>query len=152
MNGKIENLKNSVASQSLAKQKELNETNSTKLLKIAFVLGAVTDFLAIFPMLFPPLAKIMWGFKSFGGDYFFAMGCGAAFMTAWTLLLIWAYKKPLERKAVALLTVVVILGFVATELYCVASGVISPVKMIVSWSMQTVLCALLILGYLGAKN
>jgi hypothetical protein len=56
-------------------------------LKLSFLLGMITDVLALLPMLFPPLAKIFWGFSDFNGIYYFAMGFGASLMLAWTILL-----------------------------------------------------------------
>jgi hypothetical protein len=52
-----------------------------------------------------------------------AMRTGAALMLGWTLLLVGASLRPLERHAVVLLTVVpVILGFVATAVVGVREG------------------------------
>ena len=33
-----------------------------KLLRAAFLVGAITDLLAVLPMIVPPVAKILWGF------------------------------------------------------------------------------------------
>ena len=79
-----------------------------RLLKTAFLAGAVTDALALFPMLIPPLATLLWGFDQPTGAYRFAMGYGASLMLGWTALLVWAYQCPLERRVVAALTVLVI--------------------------------------------
>jgi uncharacterized membrane protein len=65
-----------------------------RLLKTAFLAGAVTDALALFPMLIPPLAALLWGFDDVSGAYRFAMGYGASLMLGWTVLLLWAYQSP----------------------------------------------------------
>lgn len=93
-----------------------------RLLRIAFAPGAVTDALALVPMLSPTMARVLWGFEGVGGPYRFAMGYGATLMAGWTVLLVWAYREPLERAFVAALTVFVIWGLVATEIAVVASG------------------------------
>ena len=123
-----------------------------KWLKIAFLLGIITDALALIPMLYPPMAKLMWGFDQFNSNYFFAMGYGASLMTGWTLLLIWAYKKPVERKFLALLTVVVIIGLIITEIYTIAIGTINLKKMIPTWVLQIVLIGLFSYSYIIAKK
>ncbi len=51
-------------------------------LKLSFLVGMITDALALIPMLLPPLAKIFWGFNDFTGIYYFAMGYGASLMLA----------------------------------------------------------------------
>ena len=73
-----------------------------KILRTAFVVGAVTDALAIAPMIVPGFAKLLWGFEDRSGAYQFAMGYGASLMLGWTVLLAWAYQSPLERVVIRL--------------------------------------------------
>jgi hypothetical protein len=47
-----------------------------RLLRMAFMLGAITDALALMPMLLPPMAKLLWGFDAATGPHRFAMGMG----------------------------------------------------------------------------
>ncbi len=126
--------------------------NQIRWLKIAFLIGIITDTLALVPMLYQPMAKLMWGFDQFNGNYFFAMGYGASLMAGWTLLLIWAYKKPLERRFIALLTIVVIIGLVATEIFAIVNGSISINKMIPTWVLQIVLLGLFGFSYTNSKQ
>ena len=44
--------------------------NQIRWLKIAFLAGIITDALALVPMLYPPMAKFMWGFDKFSDNYF----------------------------------------------------------------------------------
>lgn len=118
-----------------------------KILRAAFLTGAITDALALIPMLFPPMARILWGFEDVSGPYRFAMGYGASLMAAWTLLLVWAYQRPIERSFVAALTVFVIYGLVLTEVVAVASGSIAAARMIPTWFLQAVLLAMFAGGY-----
>jgi hypothetical protein len=104
--------------------------NQEKVLRTAFLVGAITDVLAILPMLIPPLAKLLWGFEDMSGTYQFAMGYGASLMLGWTALLIWAYQKPMERKVVASLTVLVVCGLVLTEIVAVLSGHLAAWRML----------------------
>jgi hypothetical protein len=113
-----------------------------KLLKTAFLAGAVTDALALFPMLIPPLAALLWGFDDPSGAYRFAMGYGASLMLGWTVLLIWAYQSPIERRFVAALTVLVIYGLVATEIVAVATGKLPLWRIAPTWVLQAALLTL----------
>jgi hypothetical protein len=68
----------------------------TFLMRIAFLVGAVTDGLAIVPMLSRRIgATLFGGDPSRGGpECRYAMGLGASLMLGWTLLLSWAALEP----------------------------------------------------------
>jgi hypothetical protein len=116
--------------------------NQERTLRIAFLAGAITDALAIVPMLMPSFAKLLWGFDDVSGAYRFAMRYGASLMLGWTALLIWAYQHPIERRMVAGLTVLVIWGLVLAEVIAVVSGDLSGWRMAPTWCLQTVLLGL----------
>jgi hypothetical protein len=122
-----------------------------KILQTAFLVGAITDAGAILPMLIPPLAKLLWGFEDVSGAYKFAMGYGASLMLGWTLLLIWAYQKPMERKVVAALTVLVICGLVITEIVAVLTGHIAARRLMPTWFLQAILLVLFAGGFHYSK-
>jgi hypothetical protein len=119
-----------------------------RLLRIAFLAGVITDAGALLPMLFPQLANFLWGFRDVSGSYRFAMGYGASLMLAWTVLLVWAYQRPLERRFVAVLTVLVILGLILTEVTAVLSGALEARRMVPTWCLQ----ALLLVLFAGAYH
>ena len=121
--------------------------NQEKILRTAFLVGAVTDALAVLPMLVPPFAKRLWGFEDLSGPYRFAMGYGASLMLGWTFLLVWAYQKPLERKAVAALTVLVVYCLVLTEIVAALSGHLAAWRMVPTWCLQAILICLFAGGY-----
>lgn len=112
------------------------------LLRTAFLAGAVADAATLLPMLFSPLAGLLWGFHETSEGYRFAMGYGASLMLGWTLLLLWAYRRPIERRFVAALTVLVICGLVLTEVMVVLSGSLEGWRMIPTWSLQAALIGL----------
>jgi hypothetical protein len=113
-----------------------------QLLRTAFACGAVTDALAVVPMLFPRMAALLWGFDDPTGAYRFAMGYAASLMLGWTGLLVWAYQRPLERRFVAALTVLVIYGLVSTEVAAVLAGHMATWRMIPTWILQAALLGL----------
>lgn len=118
-----------------------------RLLRTAFIVGAITDALALVPMLLPPAAALLWGFGEPSGRYRFAMGYGASLMLGWTGLLVWAARHPLERRFVAALTVLVIYGLVLAEIVAVLSGVMPAWRMIPTWCLQAGLLALFAAAY-----
>lgn len=122
-----------------------------KVLRVAFLVGAITDAIAILPMLVPPLANILWGFENVSGAYKFAMGYGASLMFGWTALLIWAYQKPMERKVVAALTVLVVWGLVFTEILAVLSGNLAVWRILPTWFLQAILIGLFACGFHYSK-
>ncbi len=123
------------------------ESREEKLLRTAFLAGAITDALALVPMLSARFAQLLWGFSDPTGSYRFAMGYGASLMFGWTLLLLWAARKPLERRVVAALTVIVVYGLALTEIVSVATGALAAWRMIPTWILQTVLIALFASAY-----
>ena len=123
--------------------------SQVRVLRIAFLAGAVTDAFALVPMLSPSMARLLWGFEHPSGSYVFAMGYGASLMLGWTMLLLWAYQRPVERRVVALLTLVVIAGLVTTEIVVVAQGDLDAVRMIPTWVIQAALVGLFGKAYFG---
>jgi hypothetical protein len=118
-----------------------------RLLRTAFLLGAVTDALAVIPMLWPPMASLLWGFSEHGGPYRFAMGYAATLMLGWTGLLLWAARRPLERAFVAPLTIFVIYGLAATEIVAVLAGDVNVWRMLPTWLLQAGLLGLFATAY-----
>lgn len=125
----------------------MTQDSQVRALRIAFVAGAITDALALVPMLSPGLARILWGFDNQNAAYQLAMGYGASLMLGWTLLLIWAYQKPIERRFVALLTMLVIVGLALTQLLVVLGSNVTFTRMLPTWFLQTVLLTLFAYGY-----
>lgn len=121
--------------------------NQEKILRVAFLAGAITDALAIVPMLAPSASKLLWGFHDVSGAYRFAMGYGASLMLGWTVLLVWAYRQPMERRAVAALTALVICGLMLTEAAAVLSGQLAEWRMVPTWCLQAVLLGLFAGGF-----
>ena len=83
--------------------------------------GAFVDTLAVAALLSPALSRAMLGVDvPVTPALLYAMRTGAALMLGWTVLLLWASVRPVERRAVVLLTVVpVIFGLAATEVAAV---------------------------------
>lgn len=111
-------------------------------LKVAFIVGAVIDGLMVIPMAIPWAAKILWGYEDFNSMYYAAMGMGASLMLAWTILLVWACRKPLERRYIALFTMIIVAGFVISEIIQVGLGYTDFSSIAFSLVMQAGILAL----------
>jgi len=100
-------------------------------LRITYWVGIIFDGLMVFPMLFPKIAIMMVGISGdLSATYKYAMRCGAALMAGWTVLLFWADRKPVERRAILLITLFPVLtGLILAGVYAVSAGVISPDRM-----------------------
>lgn len=116
-------------------------------LRIAFLTGAITDAVAIVPLTVPPMARLLWGFDDPSGAYQFVAGYAATLMLGWTALLLWASRRPVERRAVAALTVLVIYGLALTEILAVRSGHLEAWCMVPTWLLQAALLGLFAGGY-----
>ena len=104
-------------------------------------IGAALDALAVVALLSPAVSRQMLGVDvTATAELLYAMRTGAALMLGWTLLLVWAALRPLERRAVVLLTVLpVILGLMATEVIAVRGGFFPAAHAAPLLGMQTVL-------------
>jgi hypothetical protein len=126
----------------IAEKETTMNARKERLLRIAFLTGAITDAGALLPMIFPSIAGLLWGFRETTGPYRFAMGYGSALMLGWTVLLLWAYRRPMDRRFVAVLTIIVVCGLIIAEVIAVHSGVFPASRMIPTWCLQVVLLSL----------
>jgi hypothetical protein len=129
----------------------INAAIAEKRLRLAFAVGAVADALALLPMFSPRVSGLVFG----GGQNPFnspiAMGCSASLMLGWTLLLLWAYERPMERRFVAALTIVVVAGLALTGALAVMAGA-SPVSRIAPiWLLQGLLIWLFARAYWSSR-
>ncbi len=124
-------------------------------LRISYWVGAAVDGAAAVQMLCPPLFGIGMRLPNFdpGADYRFAMGMGASLMLGWTALLVWADRKPMERKGVLPLTVLpVIAGLAANQARGVLAGFLPVLAVLPIWALQLGLSALFLGSYWRARK
>jgi hypothetical protein len=133
----------------------MNETRTIKLLRISYWTGAIFDALVLLPMLSPRIASTAFGIPDFNpeADYKYAMYIAASLMLGWIFLLLWADRKPVERRGVLLLTIFpVLVGLIISGTLAVNSTLISFADMIPTWIMQVVLVLLFGFSYLSASH
>ena len=129
--------------------------SAVRWVRISYWVGAVVDAVAAVQMLHPPLFAFGMGFQEFhpGADYRYAMGMGASLMLGWTALLLWADRRPLERRGVLPLTVLpVIAGLAANQARGVLVGFLPLAAVLPIWVLQVGLSALFLWSYWRARK
>lgn len=122
-------------------------------LRIAYWWGVIADAVSAILMLFPNLFLRVMNFNlAPGRDFAFGLSYGVPLMIGWTILLIWADRKPLERKGILLLTLPIIAGYIAIELYAVSTGITSLGSALPLLVMQTGLFGFIVFSCRRAKN
>ncbi len=131
-------------------------SNTIRWLRISYWVGAIVDGLMAIEMLFPDILPIRNGLTADfipDTEYRFGLGWGAVFMIAWTVLLIWADRKPMERKDILLFTVCpVISGFVINNILAIQAEIATWSSMLPTLIIQVALISLFMFSYLKARN
>jgi hypothetical protein len=125
------------------------------LLRVCYWIGAVADALSAIIMVFPKLGGSMYAIADFnpGNEYRYAMGLGASLMLGWTFLLIWADRRPVERRGVLLLTVFpVLFGLIISGIYAVGTGLVPADRMVPTWIFQGLITGLYLFSYVHTRD
>ena len=119
------------------------------LIKLPYWLGIVADALWAVGLLYPPVFGLLTGNPDFNPDIQMqlVMGIGGSLMTGWTLLLVWAVRRPIERRVVILLTALVVLGMFIITLIGVLERETSNIWLLVK---TTILMISMVTSYILA--
>jgi hypothetical protein len=120
-------------------------------IKVCYYSGVTVDLVATIPLIFPPVATLMFGLTDYnpGNDFLYASRIGASLMLGWTLLLLWASFKPIERRGVLLLTVFpVLFGLFVSSILAVVSGFIKVEFMLPLWIFYILIIPAYIIAYI----
>ncbi len=123
------------------------------MLRVGYWVCGIFELMALVPMLSPTLFGGVMGIPDFhpGPDYTYAMGIAAVFTLGWVLLLLWADRRPVERRGVALVTIApVFVGNMVCGIYAAASGFVATTTMAPSWIAQAIVVLILAFGYYEA--
>jgi len=118
------------------------------LLRITFWLGIIADAIETIRMTFPKLFISTTRIKltpdislQFGLLYVMPV------MLGWTILLLWADRKPLERRGILLCLLPVVIAAVGVEIFAISKGFVSVQQMIPAFVSQSILIGLSIVSY-----
>ena len=124
---------------------DLTTSRRILLLRVSYWAGAAADAIIGVRMLMPEMMGEA-GFR-------YAMGTSASIVFGWTVLLIWADRKPVQRKGVLLITIFpVIVGLMTAALWPVFDGVFPLSRMIPMWILGGTLICLMGFSYYHARN
>jgi len=124
-------------------------------LRISYWAGAIVDLLAFFEMLLPGALQAALGETGPEIDMEFrlAQAFGAPLMIGWTVLLLWADRKPMERRAVLAITICpVLVGLLIRGLVGAASGVFIGFTAVAAIAVPIVLMTLFSFSLLLARK
>jgi hypothetical protein len=127
----------------------------SRLLHLAYWIGAMVDAAMVLPLLVPNVAGAMMGIDRFApnAEYRYVAGLCAALMAGWTALLIWADRDPVARRGILLLTVCpVVLGLAAAGVYAMQSGLVRPVYIAPIFAVQFAIMVLFVAAYRRART
>jgi len=123
-------------------------------LRISYWVGAVADAGAAAVM----LSQAIFGYQSpltrYTPEvpYRYAMGLGGSLMLGWAILLLWADRRPVDRRGVLLITNVVILGLVASDIAAVRAGFVLFTSLAPLLAFQVILIILFGGSYAKARH
>ena len=128
----------------------MGSVNAIRWLRLSYWVGAILDGVVGVLMFFPRVGRSLYGVDDFTPtpDYRYAMRFGASLMLGWAVLLLWADRKPLERRGILPITVLVLAGLAWAGAYAVGAGLIARANMVPSWGLQAVLVGLFSFSYL----
>lgn len=127
--------------------------NAVRWLRVSYWWGIIVDAAAAFMMLFPEQFKTFNNInRELSADFGYGLRYGAPLMIGWTVLLFWADRKPLERKDILPITLVVVAGYVTFEVYSIAAGYTTLGSTIPTLAMQIAMSGMFIFSYLNAKR
>jgi len=83
-----------------------NQRKILRLIKMPYWLGIIADAAWAIALFFPYVFGVFIGNSDFDPEHQtrFIMMLGGVLMTGWTFLLIWAVRKPIERRVVIFFT------------------------------------------------
>ena len=123
-------------------------------LRISYWVGAVADAGAAAVMLSQAILGNQSPLTHYTPEvpYRYAMGLGGSLMLGWTILLLWADRRPVDRRGVLLITSVVILGLVASDIAAVRAGFVPFTSMAPLLAFQGILIVLFGGSYAKARH
>lgn len=97
---------------------------STTWLRISFRVGAIADGLAALTMFSEMIIGHASPLTHHAPDihYRYAIGLAGSLMLGWSALLLWADRKPLERRGVLPLTCFVVIALMGTDVFAILTG------------------------------
>lgn len=126
-----------------------------KLLITSYWIAIIADAFAAILLFSPKIANMVLQPRPFeiSEAYLYVSRIAGSLMCGWTMLLVWAKRKPIERAGILILTVFpVVFLLTLAAIFVVKSNQIALSKMIPIFILYIVVFALFIPSYLWAKK
>jgi hypothetical protein len=133
----------------------MSEKKTLDWLKLALHTGGVIDTFMVLIFLVPTLRVLIFGEDAqfHTPQYEWAMRLVASLGLAWTIALFWAARKPLERKAVLLLTVFPLMfGAYGATVYGFMSNAVASRFLILFSIVTFTMCPFFVIVFLQARK
>ena len=124
-------------------------------LRVSYWVGALVDALAFLEMLFPGALQTALGEtgSEVTAEFRLAQAFGAPLMIGWTVLLLWADRKPMERRGVLVITVFPgVFGLLVRGIVGAVAGVFVGPPAVAAIAVPTVLIILFTYSLLVARR
>jgi hypothetical protein len=128
----------------------MQDKQKISLLRLCFWIGAIIDAVAAIQLLLPDFWASSYGFETHmpGPELNAALWSATALMAGWTVLLLWADRKPVERKEIMLITLFPVLaGLTLNNVYGVVSGVMDVRATLPIIALQLAAGSLYVISY-----
>jgi hypothetical protein len=125
--------------------------NAMLLLKVSYIVGAILDALVAIQMFIPDLLTLTTGIASFtpGSDFLYASYMSGVMMIGWTVILLWGYKRPVERMDILLVTAFpVVIGLMINDILSATAGFLPWLTATIFLGMQVFLVVLFTISYI----
>jgi hypothetical protein len=124
--------------------------NPVLLLKFSFIIGAILDALVAIQMFSPDILTLTTGVNSFAptSNFLYASYMSGIMMISWSVLLIWGYVKPVQRKDVLLITVLPVIGLMISGALSTTAGFLPWLTTIIYLAIEAFLVILFTVSYL----
>jgi hypothetical protein len=112
-------------------------------LRLGFWVAAIADFFIAVMVLVPDLPD---------DTYVISMGQMAAVALSWGVLLVMAVRKPMDRRWIAIPTMLVVLLLGVVSLHALVTGLLPTTMLIPALGASVVVFTFLLVGYLKTSN
>ncbi|MCW4023670.1 MAG: hypothetical protein NWF01_01365 [Candidatus Bathyarchaeota archaeon] len=132
----------------------MNRSRQILILRLSFWVGAVIDGVVAVQMLLPDFWVNFNGLTAASsGVLNFALFTASVLMWGWTALLIWADRKPIERRGILLLTAFpVVFGLALNNALAACSGLRTVQSTLPTLALQCVLAGLFVFSYFNSRR
>jgi hypothetical protein len=126
-----------------------------KLLSASYWIGIFADGLSVIPLFSPTVANLLFQPRSFevSTNYLYVSRIAGALMLGWTVLLLWAQCKPVERADILLITLFPVVTLLAVAAGAVAQSNEIPIsRLLPMFAIYVVVYGTFIPSFLWAKR